>query len=92
MSKSSKKSRDAANHAAVPKAIVNRLSLYLRELQRLLDNGLETINSGDLGAFLGFTDVQVRKDLVISDNSGTRGSAIEPTSWSGRCDKFSERS
>jgi redox-sensing transcriptional repressor len=73
MSNSSKKSQDAPNHATVPKAVVNRLSLYLRELQQLLDQGRETINSGDLGAILGFTDAQVRKDLAYFGQFGYPG-------------------
>lgn len=49
--------------ASVPKVVVNRLSLYLRELQRLEAAGQATISSGQLGALLGFSDAQVRKDL-----------------------------
>ena len=48
---------------SVPKVVVSRLSLYLRELQRLEAAGQQTISSGQLGTLLGFSDAQVRKDL-----------------------------
>ena len=49
--------------STVPKVVVSRLSLYLRELQRLEAAGQATISSGQLGTLLGFSDAQVRKDL-----------------------------
>jgi redox-sensing transcriptional repressor len=57
----------------VPKAVVSRLSLYLRELQRLLRDGHETISSTQLGKMLGFTDAQVRKDLAYFGQFGYPG-------------------
>src|SRR3954466_12027007 len=57
----------------VPKAVVNRLSLYLRELQHLVRNGSETTNSTQLGSLLGFTDAQVRKDLAYFGQFGYPG-------------------
>lgn len=57
----------------VPKAVVSRLSLYLRELQRLLRDGRETISSTQLGKLLGFTDAQVRKDLAYFGQFGYPG-------------------
>ena len=59
--------------AAVPKAVVSRLSLYLREVQRLEAAGHETISSGQLGALLGFSDAQVRKDLGFFGQFGYPG-------------------
>lgn len=59
--------------AQVPKAVVSRLSLYLRELQRLLRDGRETISSTQLGKLLGFTDAQVRKDLAYFGQFGYPG-------------------
>ncbi|MFM9117651.1 MAG: redox-sensing transcriptional repressor Rex [Planctomycetota bacterium] len=49
---------------SVPKAVVSRLSLYLRELQHLRRDGFETTSSTQLGKQLGLTDAQVRKDLA----------------------------
>jgi len=57
----------------VPKAVVNRLSLYLRELQSLLRGGTETVSSTQLGKVLGFTDAQVRKDLTYFGQFGYPG-------------------
>lgn len=57
----------------VPKAVVNRLSLYLRELQRSVRNGRETISSNQLGTILGITDAQVRKDFTWFGQFGYPG-------------------
>lgn len=61
------------NRNDVPKAVVNRLSLYLRELQHLLREGKETISSSGLGVRLGFSDAQVRKDLAYFGQFGHPG-------------------
>jgi redox-sensing transcriptional repressor len=57
----------------VPKVVVSRLSLYLRELQRLEAAGQATISSGQLGTLLGFSDAQVRKDLGFFGQFGYPG-------------------
>ncbi|MEZ6100533.1 MAG: redox-sensing transcriptional repressor Rex [Pirellulaceae bacterium] len=57
----------------VPKAVVSRLSLYLRELQQLILDGQETTSSTQLGSRLGFTDAQVRKDLAYFGQFGYPG-------------------
>lgn len=67
------KPNHAATDGAVPKAVVSRLSLYLRELQHLIREGRETINSGQLGRLLGFSDAQVRKDLAYFGHFGHPG-------------------
>lgn len=59
--------------ASVPKVVVSRLSLYLRELQRLEAAGQQTISSGQLGTLLGFSDAQVRKDLGFFGQFGYPG-------------------
>lgn len=59
--------------ANVPKAVVSRLSLYLRELQHRLRDGHETTSSTQLGKLLGFTDAQVRKDLAYFGQFGYPG-------------------
>ncbi len=65
--------QEVPSDAAVPKVVVSRLSLYLRELQRLVAAGQETISSGQLGALLGFSDAQVRKDLGFVGQFGHPG-------------------
>jgi redox-sensing transcriptional repressor len=57
----------------VPKAVVSRLSLYLRELQHLVHEGHPTTSSSQLGGRLGFTDAQVRKDLAYFGHFGYPG-------------------
>ncbi len=57
----------------VPKAVVGRLSLYLREVQHLIRDGNETTNSTELGRLLGVTDAQVRKDLAYFGQFGHPG-------------------
>lgn len=61
------------SETTVPKAVVSRLSLYLRELQHLLRDGKETTSSTQLGSLLGFTDAQVRKDLAYFGQFGYPG-------------------
>lgn len=57
----------------VPKAVVSRLSLYLRELRRLARSGKATVSSSQLGRLLGITDAQVRKDLAYFGHFGHPG-------------------
>ncbi|RLS77823.1 MAG: redox-sensing transcriptional repressor Rex [Planctomycetota bacterium] len=64
---------DAPSDASVPKVVVSRISLYLRELQRLESSGQHTISSGQLGTLLGFSDAQVRKDLGFFGQFGYPG-------------------
>jgi redox-sensing transcriptional repressor len=64
---------ETTGDGAAPKAVVSRLSLYLRELQHLLREGRETVSSSHLGQRLGFTDAQVRKDLAYFGGFGYPG-------------------
>lgn len=57
----------------VPKAVVNRLSLYLRELQQLMRAEKTTISSTNLGRRLGLTAAQVRKDFAYFGQFGYPG-------------------
>ena len=57
----------------VPKAVVNRLSFYLRELQIVLLSGKKMISSSDLGKRLGITGAQVRKDFTYFGQFGYPG-------------------
>jgi redox-sensing transcriptional repressor len=67
------KPEEQAPEGQVPKAVVSRLSLYLRELQHLVRDGNETTSSTQLGKLLGFTDAQVRKDLAYFGQFGYPG-------------------
>jgi redox-sensing transcriptional repressor len=73
MAESKDKPEDSSTEAQIPKAVVSRLSLYLRELQHLVRDGHETTSSTQLGKLLGFTDAQVRKDLAYFGQFGYPG-------------------
>ena len=73
MAESKDKPAEGSGESQVPKAVVNRLSLYVRELQRLIRDGHETTSSTQLGRMLGFTDAQVRKDLAYFGQFGYPG-------------------
>jgi redox-sensing transcriptional repressor len=73
MSSAKRKSPVAPAESSVPKAVVSRLSLYLRELEHLVRDGHETTSSHRLGSVLGFTDAQVRKDLAYFGHFGYPG-------------------
>ncbi len=68
-----RKRKPATSAGEVSKAVVSRLSLYLRELQRELRQGQETISSTQLGQKLGVSDSQVRKDLACFGQFGYPG-------------------
>ncbi|MHC4208715.1 MAG: redox-sensing transcriptional repressor Rex [Planctomycetota bacterium] len=57
----------------IPRPTVKRLSLYLRELEARADAEQQTISSKQLGAALGLTDAQVRKDLAYFGQFGHPG-------------------
>jgi redox-sensing transcriptional repressor len=73
MSDSKSKASNSSSEPSVPKAVVNRLSLYLRELEHLVRDGHATTSSTQLGGVLGFTDAQVRKDLAYFGHFGYPG-------------------
>ena len=57
----------------VPRPTAQRLSLYLRELERLEAIEQLTVSSRQLGESVGAADAQVRKDLGIIGQSGIPG-------------------
>src|SRR3954464_6984748 len=73
MSEAKDKLEQAAADLQVPKAVVSRLILYLRELQHLVRDGHETTSSTQLGRLLGFTDAQVRKGVAYFGQFGYPG-------------------
>lgn len=73
MAEAKSKSNPSPGDEPIPKAVVNRLSLYLRELQHPREAPRETISSQELGRRLGFTDAQVRKDLAHFGQFGYPG-------------------
>ena len=57
----------------VPEVTVARLSLYLRCLSDLEEEGIEVISSAELGKRCGINPAQIRKDLAYFGEFGTRG-------------------
>lgn len=57
----------------IPRKTIYRLSLYNRALQRLRENGMETVSSDALATAAGVKPTQLRKDLTYFGQWGTRG-------------------
>jgi redox-sensing transcriptional repressor len=57
----------------VPDIIVGRLPIYLRALQRLADEGIQTTSSQELGEKVGISAAQIRKDLSQFGEFGKQG-------------------
>jgi redox-sensing transcriptional repressor len=57
----------------VPEIVIRRLPLYARALQWLEMDGVQTISSAELGAQLGMTPAQIRKDLSYFGEFGKQG-------------------
>lgn len=58
---------------SVPDIIVGRLPLYLRALSRMEIEGKEITSSQELGAYLGLSSAQIRKDLSQFGEFGKQG-------------------
>ncbi|HXG49617.1 MAG TPA: redox-sensing transcriptional repressor Rex [Methylomirabilota bacterium] len=57
----------------IPRKTIYRLSVYLRCLQRLKNNGIRTVSSEALAKGAGVKSTQLRKDLTYFGQFGTRG-------------------
>lgn len=57
----------------IPKAVIKRLSLYARILQRMSIGGVDKVSSKELGDTLGLNSAQVRKDLAYFGQFGVPG-------------------
>lgn len=65
--------REPSGEKLAPKAVVGRVSLYLRQLETFQRQGQTTISSSQLGAALAINDAQVRKDLAFFGQFGYPG-------------------
>lgn len=65
--------REPSPERLAPKAVVGRISLYLRQLETAARKGQATLSSSQLGAALGISDAQVRKDLAFFGQFGYPG-------------------
>lgn len=68
-----RRGREPSNDKLAPKAVVGRVSLYLRQLEVFQRQGQATVSSNQLGAALGLNDAQVRKDLAFFGQFGCPG-------------------
>ena len=57
----------------IPEATIMRLSIYIRFLGQLIDEGISTISSRDIARGAAVSAAQVRKDLAYFGAFGTRG-------------------
>ncbi len=65
--------REPSGDKPAPKAVVGRVSLYLRQLETFQSQGVLTVSSSLLGAALAINDAQVRKDLAFFGQFGYPG-------------------
>ena len=61
----------------IPDPTIERLALYSRPLEALLDNGTHVISSEKLATLCGVNPAQVRKDLAYFGEFGVRGVGYE---------------
>ena len=60
-------------HRQIPEVVVSRLPMYVRGLTELQNDGIEFINSRDLGRRFGMSPDQIRKDLSYFGKFGRQG-------------------
>jgi redox-sensing transcriptional repressor len=65
--------REPTGDKLAPKAVVGRVSLYLRQLEAFQRQGHTTVSSSQLGAALSIKNAQVRKDLAFFGQFGYPG-------------------
>jgi redox-sensing transcriptional repressor len=63
----------------IPRKTIYRLSIYLRCLARLHENGISTVSSEALAKAAGVKSTQLRKDLAYFGTFGTRGLGYDVT-------------
>jgi redox-sensing transcriptional repressor len=63
----------------LPQPAVGRLSLYFRELHRLLDSEVSSVNSKQLGQLVDVSPAVVRRDLSALGTIGRRGVGYDVT-------------
>jgi redox-sensing transcriptional repressor len=70
--------------ASLPPAAVARMSLYLRELRRMIRDDIPRLSSKELGKRLGVSAAIVRRDLATLGHLGRRGVGYDPASLATR--------
>ncbi len=58
---------------AIPEVVIERLPVYSRALSAIAFQGREVVSSQELGAYLGVTPAQIRKDFSYFGRFGKQG-------------------
>ncbi len=61
----------------IPDIVIRRLPIYLRTLRRMQGLGLESVSSEDLGAHIGVTAAQIRRDFSYFGRFGKQGKGYD---------------
>ena len=61
------------NAEKIPDIIIGRLPIYMRALQRMSENGIQTTSSQELGEHVGISAAQIRKDISQFGEFGKQG-------------------
>lgn len=61
------------NADKIPDIIIGRLPVYLRALQHMAENGIQTTSSQELGESVGISAAQIRKDVSQFGEFGKQG-------------------
>ena len=61
------------NAEKIPDIIIGRLPIYLRALQRMASQGMNTTSSQELGEQVGISAAQIRKDISQFGEFGKQG-------------------
>jgi redox-sensing transcriptional repressor len=65
--------RAASDEGEIPDIVIRRLPIYARALKHLMDEGVETVSSSELGLRLGVSAAQIRRDLSYFGEFGKQG-------------------
>ena len=68
-----------SNKKKIAESAISRLSLYLRILEDLVEEGEPTVSSQTMASQSGTTAAQVRKDLSLFGSFGRRGLGYSST-------------
>lgn len=63
--------------SSIPDIVISRLPVYLRALERLVQEGYEVTSSHELGKQLGISSAQIRKDLSHFGGFGKQGTGYK---------------
>ncbi len=65
------------NEKLIPDIVIGRLPIYLRSLQRMVQDGRQVTSSQELGERLGISAAQIRKDLSQFGEFGKQGTGYQ---------------